>query len=99
MLGTSLVILFFFFILYPSPVSNHKKLERIFDLFFFSIPLPWIGTHTSRIQCAIHFDKIDRLSPISHIGYRKSELEKRIGWIWKVLCRGNYVKLIAYRKK
>jgi hypothetical protein len=90
---------FFFFNLYPSPVSNHKKLERIFDLFFFSIPLPWIGTHTSRIQRAIHFDKIDRLSPISHIGYRKSELEKRVSWFWKVLCRGNYVKLIAYRKK
>ncbi|GAB2215332.1 hypothetical protein Droror1_Dr00028077 [Drosera rotundifolia] len=47
---------------------------RAADLF--SISSFFIRTHTLRIQCAIHFDEIDRFS---HIGYTESELEERVG--------------------
>ena len=35
-----------------------------------------------------NFEKIDRLPPISHLGYKKSEQEEGVGWIWKVFFLG-----------
>lgn len=61
------IMSYFFFLIGALGINDlfiHEKLSLII-----SIPFPWIGTHTSRIQCAIHFDEIDRLSSISHIGY------------------------------